>query len=90
MQGTARALALALAIERVGNGAGVRVQLEDTREIETLVDDTNAAQVDVDEFPRRQVARGHHSLKPGDRRARDLVVDVSPGNFIAGGRRGGL
>ncbi len=91
MQWAASALARALAIERVGNGAGVRVQLQDTREIEPLVDDANAAQVDVDEFARRQVARCHHSLKPGNRRTRDLVVDVDAGNFIAGVCRcGGL
>jgi hypothetical protein len=76
VQRTARPFAAALRVEPAGNGLRVRVQLEDAREVEPLVDAPDAPQVDVHELARGQAARLHHPLQPRDRGAGDLEVDV--------------
>ena len=68
MQRAADAARAALAIEVVGDGAGVGIHLEDVVEARSaLVEIRYAAGVQINEPARRHVARGHLRLQLGDR-----------------------
>ena len=72
--------------QMLSDAARIGIQLDDRAQVETLVDQVNPAQIDVEQFLRAQTSRRHQRLQLGDALAGDVaMIAAERGHVLSGG-----